>query len=192
MQVFSAIVVAAPEKKLPKATLAFGLAMVLLGFLLRFWSTGYAGIATRTHKQVRPERLITAGPFRYSRNPIYAGNQLMFAGALLCLGQGVRALVFSIPAFLFYCLITRYEEDLLGREFGEEYEEYRKKTPRWIPDTSGRSIQSCDSGRLSDRNGAGEFSWLRALQTERFTIYNCASLFLLRRTFRSSKRSYWQ
>jgi protein-S-isoprenylcysteine O-methyltransferase Ste14 len=193
MQLFSMIVLASPSRQVPRTTVAAGLALTLIGFALRFWSTGYAGIATRTQSGVPPKRLIANGPFRYSRNPIYIGNQLMFAGTLLCIGQGLRCLLFSVPAFFFYSLIARYEEDLLAMEFGKKYEEYKKKTPRWLPRNlcnpfrSHAHLESADSTNPS-HNGDGEFSWLRALQTERFTAYNCAKLLLLRRTSSAARQ----
>ncbi len=187
MQLFSMLVLSAPKKKVPKPYIVAGLTLALLGFALRFWSTGYAGIATRTCSDAPPPELITNGPFRYSRNPIYIGNQLMFAGTLLCIGQGLKSLLFSVPAFLFYSLITRYEEEVLTREFGKKYISYRNRTPRWLPaNLSGiiRSFFSLDFLYLVTKtpNGRGEFSWSRALQTEKFTAYNCANLFLLRRS----------
>ncbi len=186
MQLFSMIVLASPPKQVPRATVAAGLALALMGFALRFWSTGYAGIATRTQSGVPPKRLIANGPFRYSRNPIYVGNQLMFTGTLLCIGQGLRCLLFSVPAFLFYSLITIYEEDLLATKFGKQYEEYKRKTPRWLPKNlcSQVHLRSTNESHKSD----GEFSWVRALQTERFTAYNCAKLLLLRRTSSAARQ----
>lgn len=194
MQLFSMIFLAAPKRRASKAAVAFGVTLCVLGFALRFWSTGHAGIATRTQTDNPPKRLITNGPFRYSRNPIYAGNQLMFAGSLLSIGQGLKTLLFSVPAFLFYSLITRYEEDLLARAFGTAYEEYKEKTPRWLPcqDSLFQSHGSQDSGETSrkEKSGVAEFSWLQALQTERYTAYNCTNLFLLRWASRAAQQRF--
>lgn len=197
MQLFSMIVLASPKKKVPKPYIIAGVTLTLLGFALRFWSTGYAGIATRTQNDKPPQKLITNGPFRYSRNPIYVGNQLMFAGTLLCIGQGLKSLLFSIPAFFFYSLIVRYEEELLTREFGKTYETYKNKTPRWLPTNFPSLIRSIGSFDLRDlltktSNGGGEFCLSQALQTERFTAYNCVNLFLLRRTSTAARQRFYK
>lgn len=190
MQLFSMIVLASPKKKVPKPYVAVGLTLAFMGFALRFWSTGYAGIATRTNSEKPPSTLITNGPFRYSRNPIYIGNQLMFAGTLLCIGQGLKSLMFSAAAFSFYSLITRYEEEQLAEAFGKKYIVYKNRTPRWFPTKQSslisliRTVFSLDFLYLITKtpNGRGDFSLSRALQTEKFTAYNCANLFLLRRS----------
>ncbi len=180
MKTFTFLVMASPDKKkVSKSTLALGISLTIAGFALRAWSTGYAGIATRTTKDDNPpEKLITGGPFRYSRNPIYLGNQFMFAGVLITLGHGIKSILFSIPAFLFYSMIVRYEESLLSQRFRQTYSEYKSNTPRWIPD------------RMPDAKGGAEgtFSLKKAIETERFTLYNCARLFMMRQSSTAVRR----
>lgn len=78
-----------------------------------------------------PRALIVEGPFRLSRNPIYAGMALILIGAGLLLG--------SVPAILlalaFPPIVTRRfileEEAALRRTFGPEAEEYLRGSRRW-------------------------------------------------------------
>lgn len=77
-------------------------------------------------------RLITDGPFRFSRNPIYLGNTLLVTGAGLVFG-----VAWLIPAALAGALATRKlaierEEEHLARRFGADWTRYAARTPRWL------------------------------------------------------------
>ncbi len=75
-------------------------------------------------------RLITNGPFQFTRNPIYLGLILLFVGYARALHS--PAIVLCIPYyFLFRSFIVK-EEELLKNVFGKEFEEYMKKVPRWL------------------------------------------------------------
>ena len=90
----------------------------------------------RHHTTVLPHRgatrLITDGPFRFSRNPIYVGNTLLVAGAGLVFG-----VAWLIPAALAGALATQKlaierEEEHLARRFGADWAGYAARTPRWL------------------------------------------------------------
>jgi len=78
------------------------------------------------------EALLTEGPYRYSRNPIYVGMVLTLVGVALLLGT--RSPAFLIPVFMW--MITNQfivaEEVMLEERFGEAYDEYRQRVRRWI------------------------------------------------------------
>jgi protein-S-isoprenylcysteine O-methyltransferase Ste14 len=84
-----------------------------------------------------PRRLVAVGPYRYARNPMYIG------GALLLLGFGLDlrspCIVLFVPAWwvLFHLLVILYEEPTLRRKFGDDYNAYCRRTPRWIPRRMG-------------------------------------------------------
>jgi protein-S-isoprenylcysteine O-methyltransferase Ste14 len=85
---------------------------------------------------VRPDRaashLVTEGPFRYSRNPLYLSLTLMYAGIAI-IANSLWALLLLIPVVLFMSLfVIRREEAHLQRTFGEEYERYRARVRRWV------------------------------------------------------------
>jgi len=89
-----------------------------------------AGTTVRAFHQ--PDRLVSGGIFRHTRNPIYLGMALILGG--LCILLGVRCLL--IPVVLFVMIADRWfvrvEERMLARKFGEAWENYRAGTPRWI------------------------------------------------------------
>ncbi len=80
-----------------------------------------------------PRRLVTRGPYRFVRNPIYLGAGAALAGAALLYGSlrlvGYAAL-FLLAAHLF---VVWYEEPTLRRTFGPEYEAYCRRVRRWWP-----------------------------------------------------------
>ena len=97
-----------------------------------FWGFALHGLGTPA--PIAPtQKLVVRGLHRYVRNPMYMGV------ALVVLGQAVLfrswhllqyAVLFLIIVHLF---VVFYEEPTLERQFGEEYEDYRKRVPRWIP-----------------------------------------------------------
>jgi protein-S-isoprenylcysteine O-methyltransferase Ste14 len=80
-----------------------------------------------------PRRLVTTGPFRAVRNPIYIGAILGIAGAALYYGS-IGLLVYALTLALgFHGLVLVYEEPALRRSFGSEYQAYCRRVPRWFP-----------------------------------------------------------
>jgi protein-S-isoprenylcysteine O-methyltransferase Ste14 len=76
--------------------------------------------------------LVTGGPFRLTRNPLYLSLTLLYAGIAL-LVNSLWALV-SLPGALImirYGVIAR-EERYLERNFGEQYLNYKAKVRRWM------------------------------------------------------------
>ena len=80
----------------------------------------------------RTKHLMTEGPYRLSRNPMLTGSFVYFAGVCVWLWTWQALLVFV--AFVVIMLLqVRSEEKRLRRDFGEEYEEYCRRTGRFWP-----------------------------------------------------------
>ena len=77
-------------------------------------------------------RLITDGPFRFSRNPIYVGNTLLVAGAGLVFGIAWLIPAGFAGAFATRKLAIEREEQHLARRFGKDWTDYAARTPRWL------------------------------------------------------------
>jgi protein-S-isoprenylcysteine O-methyltransferase Ste14 len=78
-----------------------------------------------------PEYLVTDGPYRYSRNPLYVGDILMWAGWSILLGSlpvavGVAVLTLGLQVGV------RLEERGLARQFGDRWKAYAATVPRFI------------------------------------------------------------
>lgn len=79
-----------------------------------------------------PSALVTDGPYRYSRNPMYLGGVLMLLGLDVVLGSGTPVLVLPLWMVIMQARFIRREEALLRREFGEAYEAYCSRVRRWM------------------------------------------------------------
>ncbi|HEU4395139.1 MAG TPA: isoprenylcysteine carboxylmethyltransferase family protein [Planctomycetota bacterium] len=109
-----------------------GLSLMASGGWLRFAAIRRMGGAARTHKD-RAKRLVTTGPYAWTRNPIYVANLTSFAGfVILCELPWFAALsVLALGAA--YHAIALYEEGVLSDAFGAEYDAYRARVPMWLP-----------------------------------------------------------
>ncbi len=76
--------------------------------------------------------LVTSGPYRHSRNPIYTAMGIAFFGiALIADSLWLFALLIAVILVLRYGVIAR-EEAYLARKFGEDYRRYQHSVRRWI------------------------------------------------------------
>jgi len=80
-----------------------------------------------------PRRLVTRGPYRVVRNPMYLGAGFALVGAAAFYGS---IAVLAYTGFLLlasHVFIVAYEEPTLRRTFGNEYVEYTRRVRRWWP-----------------------------------------------------------
>ena len=78
------------------------------------------------------DTLITSGILGRVRNPLYLSILLIYIAVLL-LSISIISIVFFIIIFFVYNKMVNYEEKKLEKIFGNEYLEYKKKVPKWIP-----------------------------------------------------------
>lgn len=139
-----------------------GLALVVIGEGWRLWGVAAAGTTTRRRSR-NVQRLVTYGPFAWSRNPLYNGNFLIWIGFAIISGVlwfvPIAILLFAVE----YSLIVRFEEGVLESTFGAEYLEYKRHTPRWIP-------------RSPKRSESGNLDWAQAWRSEISTFLQYAIL----------------
>lgn len=113
------------------ARFSAGLLLVLAGQMLRFWAAGY--IPKYRTEVIGAPVLVTWGPYRWVRNPLYAGNAVMGLGWSLMVSWGWVA-AFIVAFLLLYSLIViPAEESFLAEKFGETYTEYKSKVPPLFP-----------------------------------------------------------
>ena len=110
-----------------------GFVFILLGLALNTWSVRELKKRNTTIDfQEMPNRLVTDGPFRISRNPLYLGGVILSLGIAILLGS---LITFVFPVALLLILDRLHipaEETRLEKIFGEEYLEYRQQVRRWI------------------------------------------------------------
>ena len=120
----------------------------LLGYPWRFWVGGLlvlpglllmtAGVSRfkRAGTNVPTYRpttaLVTCGPYRYSRNPLYISLFLVYAGIAI-VADNLWILALAVPLFLVmrYGVVAR-EERYLERKFGQAYLDYKAAVRRWL------------------------------------------------------------
>jgi protein-S-isoprenylcysteine O-methyltransferase Ste14 len=100
--------------------------LILSGYLAR------EGLSIVFGEEREEPGVIKKGVFGVVRHPIYLGEILLYLGLLILSVSLAAAAVWAIGViFLHY--ISRYEEKLLLARFGEEYEQYMREVPMWIP-----------------------------------------------------------
>jgi protein-S-isoprenylcysteine O-methyltransferase Ste14 len=110
-----------------------GVVPLCVGLGFAIWgSRKFDQVGTTIKTFDQPDRLVTDGLFRVSRNPMYLGFVLTLAGVWFVLGALsplLGVLVFLVAADRWY---IPFEERVLRTEFNGEYDAYRARTRRWI------------------------------------------------------------
>lgn len=125
------------EFELPELLNYLGLLISILGISLNFWANymlifvGKIGLKSREPFS-KPSILMTSGPFKYTRNPIYISVLLLLFG-LGVFFESVTAFLAILFCFAFFQFkFIKYEEDKLEKAFGSEYLDYKSLVKRWI------------------------------------------------------------
>ena len=120
---------ARPVQYFVPALVLVGLGTLLLLWCVReFYVSGRGTLAPWDP----PKHLVTGGPYRFSRNPMYIGVVTILAG--WCALWGSRALVIYSVLFAlgFHLRVLLFEEPWAARRFGSEWDTYRARVPRWF------------------------------------------------------------
>jgi protein-S-isoprenylcysteine O-methyltransferase Ste14 len=144
--------------------LASDIAAALIGFLVAL-----AGQAVRAgtiglvyiirggkNRQVYAEDLVTEGVFGHCRNPMYVGNLLILSGMAIASNCWATVLV-AIPVTAFiYRAIVAAEENFLRGKFGQAFDDYCRRVPRFVPKLGG----------LGETFASMQFRWRRVVVKE--------------------------
>jgi protein-S-isoprenylcysteine O-methyltransferase Ste14 len=115
------------------ATGVLGVTLTILGLGFSAWSRYHLGKNWSSFVRIRKDhQLITTGPYRYVRNPMYTGMLLAFVGAAIAIGEMLILPAFII-GFVSIWLKIKAEEELLQETFGEEYATYCRSVKALIP-----------------------------------------------------------
>ncbi len=110
-----------------------GMVLMGIGAALFAWTVqNFQKHKTTLHPRGKPSTLITTGPYKISRNPIYLSFLLIATGTAM-LFANVLAFVGPVIFFFFIqTLVIPFEEDTLTKVFGDSYGKYRKRIRRWL------------------------------------------------------------
>lgn len=107
--------------------------LLVVSVVLGVWGLYSFARAGTTILPFRASRaLITGGPFRLTRNPLYLGLTLAYAGIALGWGMLWPLLLLPLAVALISRFVIRAEEAYLERIFGDDYRAYRRHVRRWL------------------------------------------------------------
>jgi protein-S-isoprenylcysteine O-methyltransferase Ste14 len=109
--------------------------LTISGIALVIWSvlTQYIiGNGTPAPK-VATQKLVTQGPYSYTRNPMTLGALFLYSGIGVWMSSGVLIILSAIVFSTLLTFIYIHETRELVERFGEEYLDYRKRTPFLLP-----------------------------------------------------------
>ncbi len=155
---FAFIVVLVAFAKPKPAEVAVGFVIAALGEVIRFWAAGHL---------LKTKELITSGPYRYTRNPLYLGRFLILTG--LCVMSRLPyfanwvLLAVGYVVFFFYYMPRkeRVEPARLRAVHGEAYDRYFKAVPALLP-TFKPYASASNLGWSSDRMIRNREVWMVA------------------------------
>ncbi len=102
--------------------------VLLLGWFE--WVMRHAGTPTNPYKPV--SRIVTEGPFRYTRNPAYLSMTMIYAGVAALANALWPFLLLPVALLVMRRGVIEREERYLERTFGEEYRVYKARVRRWV------------------------------------------------------------
>jgi protein-S-isoprenylcysteine O-methyltransferase Ste14 len=124
-----------PWKRIANLTsIPSGVFLIVVGAALAIWAST---LFRREGTELNPtsevnQKLVIAGPFRLTRNPMYLGLVLASLGIAFCVG----ALPMFATPFLVFATANRvhvpFEEAKMRRQFGAVFDDYTRRTRRWI------------------------------------------------------------
>lgn len=107
--------------------------IIILGVALLLWSLfmlKQQDTPISPHKT--PNVLITSGPYRFSRNPIYIGLLLVYVSMAVYSNALMVALMFPVAVALITKGVIMQEEERLQQAFGKKYQRYKNRVRRWL------------------------------------------------------------
>ena len=113
---------------------AYGALLLCLGTVLLLWCVREfyrAGRGTLAPWDP-PTHLVTSGPYRFSRNPMYLGVEVILLGRCTLWGSRTLLLYTMLVMIAVYLRVRLAEEPWACRRFGAEWEAYERRVPRWI------------------------------------------------------------
>lgn len=112
-----------------------GTVLILAGLMLMIATNWlFATIGKGTLAPWNPtQKLVVQGIYRHVRNPMMTGVFSILLGEAVAVASLPLLCWFGLFVVAVVTLIPLFEEPMLVSQFGEEYEEYRRNVPRWIP-----------------------------------------------------------
>ena len=122
---------------LPEAARWAGIGVAAIGGVLMWWMFHHLGLNVTPVAYPRADAtLVTTGPYRYIRHPLYLFATFCLLGIGMAIDSGAF-IVFPLGACVIMAIRVPREEALLVEKFGDAYREYRSRTGRFLPRLRG-------------------------------------------------------
>lgn len=117
------------------AALALAVALFAPGAAVALWCVwDFASFGRGTPAPIDPpKKLVTRGPYRVVRNPMYVGVLLVLLGWVALYQTLALGIYTAAVGIGFHVWTVLYEEPRLRRAFGAEYDDYCARVGRWLP-----------------------------------------------------------
>jgi len=114
-------------------SMTLAVAFVTFGFGLMGWAIAtFRKYSEKPNPRETTHLLVTTGPFRLSRNPMYIAFIFIYFGLTFALNSWWPILFFPFAYWLLYRGVILREEKYMEQKFGEQYLNYKKSTRRWL------------------------------------------------------------
>jgi protein-S-isoprenylcysteine O-methyltransferase Ste14 len=130
-----------------------GVTLMVAGSLLTAWAQFAMGASWRIgYDPAERTALVTRGPFRFVRNPIYTAMLVTMIGLALALPNVVSTTLLAVSCVALEIQVRAVEEPHLLATHQEEYTRYLARTGRFVPGLSRREYRSGGLRRLACPN----------------------------------------
>ena len=112
---------------------SLGLFFALTGFALMFWGLyTFARVRTGIVPMRAATQIVTHGPYRFTRNPMYTGMATAYFGGALIINSAWAMAILPLVMLALYLLVIKREERYLSSAFPVEYSDYCSRVRRWL------------------------------------------------------------
>ena len=156
------VLVARPDALVPgRVSTLLGILVTLSGQVVRAAVIGLDYIKRGgINKKVAADNLVVTGIFAHCRNPLYVGNLLILCGLLISYGNLLAFIAGVLFFYLSYSAIIMAEENYLAAKFGDKYDDYCRRVPRWFFRMAG----------LGETLLGNKFNWPRVFNKDYTTM----------------------
>lgn len=118
----------------PSGARVAGLGLVAFGLGVVGWCLALHVRAAPQGWELRstPDTLLTEGPYRWSRNPVYLGVVIIWLGWATFYGSIALLIIVVVGWIVLDRVVVPWEEKALRARFGQEYDRYARRLPRWL------------------------------------------------------------
>jgi protein-S-isoprenylcysteine O-methyltransferase Ste14 len=129
------------QKKIPVADVLFqyptvkiaGIFFIIIALFFMVRSLRQFIQSKNTLILIKPATVLqTTGIYGISRNPMYAGITIMYLGITCLIGNWWNIIFLPLLLLIVQEYVIKHEEKYLAAEFGQQYEDYKKKVRRWL------------------------------------------------------------